>query len=113
MEITDDAFRCSRATQMLMETPETVNLQNFIQGTTMNEQISLFMLWMDAIMRQQSNLKLLIDKNLLKLFESTTKLARTGSAWGTESGCSTGEVCQKYFCILLWFLFCESKMDQN
>ena len=37
-------------------------------------------------MRQQSNLKLLLTENLLNLFESTTKLDRTGSAWGTESG---------------------------
>ena len=60
MEITDDTFRCSRATQVLMETPETVNLTEFIQGITMNEQISL--LWVDAITRQQSNLKLLMTK---------------------------------------------------
>ena len=52
----------------------------------MNKQISLFSLWMDAIMRQQSNLKLLLTENLQLLNESTTKLARTGSAWGTESG---------------------------
>ena len=64
-------------------------------------------------MRQQSNLKLLSTENLQLLNESTTTLARTGSAWGTESGCSTGEVSWKYFCILLWFLFHESKMDQN
>ena len=37
-------------------------------------------------MRQQSNLKLLPTENLPMLFESKTKLARTGSAWGTESG---------------------------
>ena len=29
MEIMDDAFRCSRATQVHMETPETVNLTEF------------------------------------------------------------------------------------
>ena len=52
----------------------------------MNEQISLFLLWMDTLVRQQSNLKLLPTENLLMLFESTTKLARTGSAWGIESG---------------------------
>ena len=52
----------------------------------MNEQISLFLLWMDTLMRQQSNLELLSTENLQMLFESTTKQARTGSAWGTESG---------------------------
>ena len=30
--------------------------------------------------------KLLLTENLQLLNESTTKLARTGSAWGTESG---------------------------
>ena len=82
----DDAFRCSRAMQVLMDTPETVNLTDFVQGTTINEQISLFSLWMDAIMRQQSNSKSLLTENLKLLNESITKLARTGFAWGTESG---------------------------
>ena len=41
---------------------------------------------MDAITREQSNSKLLPTENLELLNESTTKLARTGSAWGTESG---------------------------
>ena len=29
MEITEDTLRCSRATQVLMETPEAVNLTKF------------------------------------------------------------------------------------
>ena len=70
----------------------------------MNEQISLFLLWMDTLTRQQSNLKLLLTESLLMPFESTTRLART---------CSTGEVCWKYFHLLLWFLFYGSKIDQN
>ena len=52
----------------------------------MNEQISLFLLWMDTLMRLQSDLKLLPTENLLNLFESTAKQDRTGSALGTESG---------------------------
>ena len=64
---------------------------------------------MDKLKSQQSNLKLLLTENLLNLFDLTTKQARTDSAWETESG----EVCWKYFCILLWFLFYEYKMDQN
>ena len=48
----------------------------------MNEQISLFLLWMDTLMKQQSN----STENLQLLFDSTTKMARTGSAQGTESG---------------------------
>ena len=39
--------------------------QNFIQGTTMNEQISLFLIWMDTLMRQQSNL-IAADRKLTK-----------------------------------------------
>ena len=30
-----------------------------------------------------------------------------------NQGCSTGEVCWKYFCILALVLIYESKMDQN
>ena len=41
---------------------------------------------MYKLIRQQSNLKLLLTLNLQNLFESTTKQAGTGSAWGTESG---------------------------
>ena len=60
--------------------------QNVVQGTTTNKQISLFLLWMDELMKQQSNFKIADDKNSLILFESTTRLARTGSAGGTETG---------------------------
>ena len=49
-------------------------------------------------MRQQSNSKFLLTENLQIFNESTTKLARTCSAWGT---CYDG------------FLFYESKMDKN
>ena len=52
----------------------------------MNDQISLLLLWTYTLTRQQSNLKLLPTENLLNLFDVTTKQARTGSAWGTESG---------------------------
>ena len=41
---------------------------------------------MYKLTRQQSNLKLLPTENLQNIFESTTKQARTGSEWGTESG---------------------------
>ena len=85
MEIMNDAFGCSRATQVHMELPGTVNLTEFVQDTTMNNQISLLLLWIDKLVRQQSNLKLLLTENLLNIFHVTTKQARTGSAWGTES----------------------------
>ena len=52
----------------------------------MNDQISLLLLWMYKLVRQQSNLKLLLTGNLQNIFDETTKQARTGSAWGTESG---------------------------
>ena len=68
---------------------------------------------MDENTSQQSNENLLMRENLQYHSESTTKLARTDSAWGTEAGCSTGEECWKYFCILALVLIYESKMDQN
>ena len=37
-------------------------------------------------MREQSTSTLLLTENLQLLNESTTKLARTGYAWRTESG---------------------------
>ena len=40
MEIMDDAFRCSRATQVVMETPETVTLTEFCPRYN-NEQTNL------------------------------------------------------------------------
>ena len=44
----------------------------------------------------KSTIKLIIaDEN-----ESRTKLARTGSTWGIESGALNSEVCWKYICIL-------------
>ena len=41
---------------------------------------------MYKLMRQQSNLKLLLTENLQNIFDATTQNATTGSAWGTESG---------------------------
>ena len=75
------------------------------------KQGSLLKLWMDENASQQSNEKSLMKENLQLLFDSTTKLARTAPTQGIETWCSTGKVCWKYFCILLWFLFMS--MDQN
>ena len=44
------------------------------------------MLWMDENMSQQSNKKLLMMENLQLLGETTTKLARTASAWEIDAG---------------------------
>ena len=44
------------------------------------------MLWMDENVSQQSNEKLLMMENLQLLGETTTKLARTASAWGIDAG---------------------------
>ena len=52
----------------------------------MNDQKSLLLLCMYKLTRQQSNLKLLPTENLQNTFDPTAKQARTGSAWGTESG---------------------------
>ena len=54
------------------------------------------MLWMDENMSQQSNEKSLTKENLQLLYEITTKLARTASTQGIETGVLNR-------CILLWF----------
>ena len=62
--IMNDTFKCSRATPVLMKSPDWLIYQNFVQDTTMNDQISLLLLWMYKLARQQSNLKLLAIENL-------------------------------------------------
>ena len=47
---------------------------------------SLLMLWMDENTSQQSNEKSLMKENLQLLGEITTKLARTASTQGIETG---------------------------
>ena len=44
------------------------------------------MLWMEENVSQQSNEKSLMKENLLLLGETTTKLARTASTRGIETG---------------------------
>ena len=56
----------------------------------------LLMLWMDENASQQSNKKLLTKENLQLLGETTTKLARTASTWGIETG-----VLNRYFDLVL------------
>ena len=52
-----------------------------------NEQTNLLVFALQGHTHETTvKLKIADVKNSLKLFESTTKLARTGSAWGTESG---------------------------
>ena len=41
---------------------------------------------MYKLARQQSNLESLLTENLQNIFGLTPKQARTGSAWGRESG---------------------------
>ena len=50
------------------------------------KQGSLSRLWMDENASQQSNEKLLMKENLQLLGETTTKLARTASTQGIETG---------------------------
>ena len=47
---------------------------------------SLLMLWMDENTSQQSNKKSLMKEHLQFLGKTTTKLARTASTWGIETG---------------------------
>ena len=56
-----------------------------------NEQTNLLIYTLEGH-THETTIKLIIadDKNLLKLFESIPKLARTGSAWETESGVLIG-----------------------
>ena len=79
----------------------------------MNEQISLISLWMDAIMRQQSNSKLLKQKTYNYSMHPQPNWLELILHREQNLGHSTGEACWKYFCILPWFLFHKSKMDQN
>ena len=69
-----------------METPETVNLTEFHPRYT-NEQVNLLVNALDGCMcKSMIKLKITDEKNLQYQNDSTTKLAKTGSAWGTESG---------------------------
>ena len=64
-------------------------------------------------MSQQSNLKSLMRKTYNNsLIQQPNWLEQVLHAEQNQ-GCSTGEVCWKYFCILALVLFYESKMDQN
>ena len=47
---------------------------------------SLLMLWMDENASQQSNKNSLMKENLQLLGETTTKLVRTSSTQGVETG---------------------------
>ena len=68
-----------------METPETVNLTEFYPRYN-NELTNLLVFTLEGHTCEKTiKHKIAYDKNLLKLIESTTKLAKTGSAWGTES----------------------------
>ena len=77
------------------------------------KQGSVLRLWMDENASQQSNKKSLMKEKLQYHRESTTKLARTVPTQGVEQGHSTGEVCWKYFCILLWFIFMSPKWTRT
>ena len=64
-------------------------------------------------MRKQSNLKLLKRKTYNYTLIQQPNLLELVLHGKQNQEHSTGEVCWKYFCILLWFLFSECKMDQN
>ena len=79
----------------------------------MNDEISLLMLWMEQHMSQQSNLKSLTRKTHNYSLIQQPNWLELVLHRESNQGCSTGEVCWKYFCILALVLFYESKMDQN
>ena len=86
MEILDNTFGYSRATQVHMEDLRLVNLTEFCPSRRVNETRLLVKVWMDENVSQQSNKKLLMKENLQLLFDSTTKLARTAPTRGIETG---------------------------
>ena len=79
----------------------------------MNDEISLLMLWMDLCMSQQSDLKLLTRKTYNNSLIRQPNWLELVLHSKQNPGCTTGEVCWKYFCILALVLIYESKMDQN
>ena len=79
----------------------------------MNEQISFFLLWMNTLMRQQSNLELLMIKTYENSLNKQTNWLEMAPHGEQNQGCSTGEVCWNYFCNFALVLIYESKMDQN
>ena len=64
MEVTNDAFGCSRATQVPMETPETVNLTEF-HSRYNNEQTNLIVFALDGYIHETTiKLKIAAEKKL-------------------------------------------------
>ena len=74
---------------------------------------SLLMFWMDVYASQQSNLKSLMRKTYNNSLIQQPNWLELVLQQGQNQGCSTGEVCWKYFCIVALVLIYESKMDQN
>ena len=73
---------------MLLPTmwPSLMSKQNLIQGTPMTER-KLFVNALDGCISESTiKLKITDKKNLQYLNDSTTKLARIGSGWRSESG---------------------------
>ena len=66
----------------------------------MNDQISLLLLWMYKLGRQQSNLRLLPIENLQNIFDATTKQFCTGNRIrGTQQAKYLGNTFVFYFCL--------------
>ena len=86
MEIMNDAFGCSRATQVCMEYLRLVNLTENIQVKGVKDLKLLVNALEGKKASQQLNKKSLTKENLQLLFDSTTKPARTAPTWGIEAG---------------------------
>ena len=68
---------------------------------------------MDVHVGQQSNLKLLMRKTYNYALIQQPNWLELVLHGEQNQGCSTGEVCWKYFCISALVLIYESKMDQD
>ena len=78
-----DAFCCSRATQVLMKTLETVNVTEICPMHD-NEYSSFLVSTLDVQMLKTTiKLTIAVNKKLTNVDERATKLAGIGSAWGT------------------------------
>ena len=59
----DDAFGCSRVTQVIMETPETVDLTEFHPRYNNKQTDLIVLLWMDTL-KTTIKLRIADDKKL-------------------------------------------------
>ena len=79
----------------------------------MNKQISLLVVWMDVHMSQQTNLKSLTRKTYNNSLIQQPNWLELVLHREQKQGCSSGEVCWKYFCILSLVLIKSPKWTRT